>query len=64
MAALLLGIGIIGISGMNKSEAGLKSVYEDRTVPLSLTAHIESKLLEKPTGHRGCPGHPHTGGHC
>ncbi|WP_298609549.1 methyl-accepting chemotaxis protein [uncultured Thiobacillus sp.] len=34
MAALLLVIGGIGLSGMSKTEAGLKTVYEDRTVPL------------------------------
>ena len=34
MAALLLAVGIIGLNGMSKSEAGLKTVYEDRTVPL------------------------------
>ncbi|WP_018507831.1 MCP four helix bundle domain-containing protein, partial [Thiobacillus thioparus] len=34
MAALLLAIGGIGLSGMGKTDAGLKTVYEDRTVPL------------------------------
>src|SRR3569623_1403324 len=34
MAALLLVIGGIGLSGMSKTDAGLKTVYEDRTVPL------------------------------
>ena len=34
MAALLLVIGGIGLSGMGKTDAGLKTVYEDRTVPL------------------------------
>ncbi|MEW5967800.1 MAG: methyl-accepting chemotaxis protein [Pseudomonadota bacterium] len=34
MAALLVAIGAIGIVGMDKTEAGLKTVYEDRTVPL------------------------------
>jgi len=34
LSALLLMVGIIGLSGMSKTEAGLKTVYEDRTVPL------------------------------
>ena len=34
LSALLLVIGIIGLNGMSKTEAGLKTVYEDRTVPL------------------------------
>jgi len=34
MSTLLLAIGIIGLSGMSKTEVGLKTVYEDRTVPL------------------------------
>src|SRR4030067_3814862 len=46
MAVLLLGIGIIGISGIGKTEAGLKTVYEDRTVPLGQVGHIESLLLQ------------------
>lgn len=34
LAVLLLVVGVIGLSGMSKTEAGLKTVYEDRTVPL------------------------------
>jgi len=34
LSALLLVIGLIGLNGMSKAEAGLKTVYEDRTVPL------------------------------
>ncbi len=32
LSVLLIGIGSLGIYGMNKSNAGLKTVYEDRTV--------------------------------
>ncbi len=46
MAVLLLGIGIIGLQGINKTEAGLKTVYEDRTVPLGQVDAIESLLLK------------------
>ena len=46
MAVLLLGIGIIGLNGINSTEAGLKTVYEDRTVPLGQVGHIESLLLQ------------------
>ncbi|MDZ7596577.1 MAG: MCP four helix bundle domain-containing protein, partial [Thiobacillus sp.] len=34
LSVLLLVIGIIGLNGMSKTEAGLKTVYEDRTIPL------------------------------
>ena len=34
LSALLVVIGLIGLNGMSKSETGLKTVYEDRTVPL------------------------------
>jgi len=34
LSVLLLGIGLIGLNGINKNEAALKGVYEDRTIPL------------------------------
>ncbi len=33
LSLLLVGIGSLGLYGINQSNAGLKSVYEDRTVP-------------------------------
>ena len=45
MSVLLLGIGIIGLNGMSHTEAGLKTVYEDRTVPLGELGHIDDMLL-------------------
>jgi len=33
LSLLLIGIGSLGLYGINQSNAGLKSVYEDRTVP-------------------------------
>ncbi|PKO73439.1 MAG: histidine kinase, partial [Betaproteobacteria bacterium HGW-Betaproteobacteria-17] len=46
LAVLLLVIGIIGLSGISKTEAGLKTVYEDRTVPLGQVASIQAMLLQ------------------
>ncbi len=46
MAILLLGIGIMGLHGMVKTKAGLKSVYEDRTIPLGQVGEIQALLLE------------------
>ncbi|MDP2030869.1 MAG: methyl-accepting chemotaxis protein [Thiobacillus sp.] len=46
MSVLLLGIGVIGLNGLGKTEAGLKSVYEDRTIPLGQVGRIESLLLQ------------------
>ncbi|MBW6496634.1 MAG: Tar ligand binding domain-containing protein, partial [Burkholderiaceae bacterium] len=45
LAALLLVVGIIGLSGMSKTEAELKTVYEDRTVPLAQLGSIEALTL-------------------
>jgi methyl-accepting chemotaxis protein-1 (serine sensor receptor) len=46
MSVLLLGIGVIGLYGISQTEAGLKTVYEDRTVPLGQIGQIESLLLQ------------------
>ncbi len=46
MAVLLLVIGTIGINGIVQNEAGLKTVYEDRTIPLGQVARIEALLLQ------------------
>ncbi|MFZ5575348.1 MAG: methyl-accepting chemotaxis protein [Pseudomonadota bacterium] len=46
LAVLLIGVGAIGIIGMNTTGAGLKTVYEDRTVPLGQLAGIQSRLLQ------------------
>ena len=46
MAVLMIGVGIIGLYGMEKTEAGLKTVYEDRTIPLGQVGSIESMLLQ------------------
>ena len=46
LSVLLLVIGIIGLNGMSKTEAGLKTVYEDRTIPLGQVGNIEVLLLK------------------
>ncbi|MHB1186615.1 methyl-accepting chemotaxis protein [Thiobacillus sp.] len=46
LSVLLLAIGVIGLIGMSKTEAGLKTVYEDRTIPLGQLADIEALLLK------------------
>jgi methyl-accepting chemotaxis protein len=46
LSALLVVIGVMGLSGMTKSNEGLRSVFEDRTIPLGQVADIEAKLLE------------------
>jgi methyl-accepting chemotaxis protein-1 (serine sensor receptor) len=45
MSALLVGVGGIGLYGINQSNAALKTVYEDRTVPTTQIAEINRLLL-------------------
>ena len=45
LAAMLLGIGLMGLWGMNRSNAALKTVYEDRTVPIDQLAHVNALQL-------------------
>jgi len=45
MSVILIGIGLLGLFGISQSNAGLKSVYEDRTIPLGQIADIERMLL-------------------
>lgn len=40
----LLGIEMLGLFGMSKANDGLKTVYEDRVIPLGQLMHIESLL--------------------
>ena len=46
LSALLIAIGSMGLFGINQSNAALKTVYEDRTVPMGQIAEIQSNLLE------------------
>jgi methyl-accepting chemotaxis protein len=45
MSAILIGIGLLGLFGISQSNAGLKTVYEDRTIPLGQVSDIERLLL-------------------
>ncbi len=45
MSVILIGIGLLGLFGISQSNAGLKTVYEDRTIPLGQVADIERLLL-------------------
>lgn len=45
LSILLITIGGIGIYGMNQTVTGLKSVYEDRTVPLAELGSLRRYLL-------------------
>ena len=45
MSVVLISIGLLGLFGISQSNAGLKSVYEDRTIPLGQIADIERLLL-------------------
>jgi methyl-accepting chemotaxis protein-1 (serine sensor receptor) len=45
LAVLLVAIGGVGLYGIASSNASLKSVYEDRTVPAQLLGEIDSLML-------------------
>lgn len=45
LVAFLLGVQILGLFGMSSAIDGLKTVYQDRVVPLKQVGHIESLLL-------------------
>ena len=45
LSLLLIGVGGLGLFGMNKSNEGLQSVYEDRTVALGQVARINRDIL-------------------
>ena len=46
LSLLLVGIGGIGLLGIAKSNEALRSVYEDRSIPLGQIAEIQKRLLE------------------
>ena len=45
LMVLMVVVGITGLFGMNKTDEGLRSVYEDRTVPMAQVADIQRRLL-------------------
>ena len=45
LSLLAAGIGILGLHGMNKSNEGLKAVYEDRALVLEELSKIDALML-------------------
>jgi len=45
LSAMLIGIGAIGLFGIIRADDALKTVYEDRTVPMGQVAEIQRQLL-------------------
>ena len=45
LSMLLIGIGAIGLFGISKSNDALKTVYEDRTIPMAQIAEIQQLTL-------------------
>ena len=45
-SAIMLIIGVYGLRGLDQTNTGLKTVYEDRTVSLSLLSDMQTLLLE------------------
>jgi methyl-accepting chemotaxis protein len=45
LSAMLLAIGLMGLWGIGRSNAALKTVYEDRTVPIDQLAHMNALQL-------------------
>jgi methyl-accepting chemotaxis protein len=46
MSVLAITLGVLGLSGMKKANEGLRTVYEDRTIPMGQLARIDSNLIE------------------
>ncbi len=46
MSVLAITLGLLGLNGMKKANEGLRTVYEDRTIPMGQLAIIDSNLLE------------------
>ncbi len=44
LSLLLVGVGALGLFGMSKTNAGLKTVYEDRTVGLKYLSQVDRLL--------------------
>src|SRR3569623_1471017 len=45
LVAILLGVQMLGLFGMSSAIDGLKTVYQDRVIPLKQVGRIESLLL-------------------
>jgi methyl-accepting chemotaxis protein len=57
LSTLLIGVGVMGLRGMNSSNDSMESVYEDRVVPLrQLKAITDSYGMEVDTAHKARNG--------
>ncbi len=45
LAFMLVAIGLTGLSGISQSNAALKSVYEDRTIPMGQLGDVQHQVL-------------------
>jgi methyl-accepting chemotaxis protein len=45
LAVMLVAIGLTGLSGIRQSNAALKSVYEDRTIPMGQLGDVQHQVL-------------------
>lgn len=45
LAAMMVAIGLTGLSGISQSNAALQSVYQDRTIPMGQPADIRHQVL-------------------
>ena len=46
LSAIMLVLGLYGLRGLDQTNAGLKTVYEDRTVPMGMLSDVQALLLE------------------
>ncbi|QTN28239.1 MCP four helix bundle domain-containing protein [Rhodoferax sp. AJA081-3] len=46
MSAIMLVLGLFGLRGLDQTNDGLRTVYEDRTVPLGILSDVQTLLLE------------------
>jgi methyl-accepting chemotaxis protein len=46
MSAIMLVLGLYGLRGLDQTNAGLKTVFEDRTVPMGMLSDVQALLLE------------------
>src|SRR3990167_1182436 len=46
LSILLLGIGLAGLYGMSETDEELRTVYEDRLIPLGQMGEIQALLLQ------------------
>lgn len=46
LSAIMLVLGLFGLRALDQTKEGLKTVYEDRTVPLGILSEVQSLFLE------------------